>query len=101
MLLLVAVLVAAGIAFVISRAIANGTGAMLRAADGIADGDVDQDVDVRSRDEIGKTAAAFTRMIAYLKEMATAAERLREGVRRLPALSGEHARALTGVVRRS
>ncbi len=78
-LLVVAVLVAAAIAFLISRAIANGAGQMLRAADGIAEGDVDQKIDVRSKDELGKMAAAFGRMIAYLKEMAAAADRLAGG----------------------
>ncbi|MFL5963118.1 MAG: methyl-accepting chemotaxis protein [Gaiellaceae bacterium] len=78
-LLAVAILLAAAIAFVISRAIANGTGQMLRAATAIAEGDVEQDVHVNSRDELGKTAQAFQRMLVYLKEMAAAAERLAGG----------------------
>jgi methyl-accepting chemotaxis protein len=75
----VAVALAAAIAFFISRAIANGTGQMLRAANAIAEGDVEQDVHVNSRDELGQTAQAFQRMLAYLKEMAAAAERLAGG----------------------
>ncbi|MEA3066578.1 MAG: hypothetical protein QOJ27_3272, partial [Sphingomonadales bacterium] len=78
-LLAVAILLAAAIAFFISRAIANGTGQMLRAATAIAEGDVEQDVHVNSRDELGKTAQAFQRMLVYLKEMAAAADRLAGG----------------------
>jgi methyl-accepting chemotaxis protein len=78
-LLSIAILLAAAIAFFISRAIANGTGPMLRAATAIAEGDVEQDVHVNSRDELGKTAQAFQRMLVYLKEMAAAADRLASG----------------------
>jgi methyl-accepting chemotaxis protein len=78
-LLAIAAVVAAAIAFLISRAISGGASQMLRAADGIAEGDIEQQIDVRSRDELGRTAAAFLRMIDYLKEMAVAAERLAGG----------------------
>ena len=78
-LLAIAAVVAAAIAFLISRAISGGASQMLRAADGIAEGDVEQQIDVRSRDELGRSAAAFLRMIEYLKEMAAAAERLAGG----------------------
>ena len=78
-LLAIAVLIGAAIAFLISRALAGAAGQMLRAATGIADGDVEQTVDVRSQDELGQTAAAFQRMIEYLKGMAAAAERMAGG----------------------
>ena len=78
-LLGIAVVLALGIAFLISRGIANGTNQMLRAANGIAEGDVEQDIRVRSRDELGRTATAFQRMVDYLKEMSSAAERLAAG----------------------
>jgi methyl-accepting chemotaxis protein len=78
-LLAIAILLAAAIAFFISRAIANGTGQMLRAANAIAEGDVEQDVHIKSKDELGQTAQAFQRMLAYLKDMAAAAEQLAAG----------------------
>ena len=52
---------------------------MLRATEGIAEGDVDQQVTLESRDELGRTAGAFRRMIDYLKEMAGAADRVAAG----------------------
>ena len=42
-------------------------------ADAIAEGDLEQDLGVRSRDEIGALAQAFERMVAYLREAADAA----------------------------
>ena len=43
---------------------------MLRAARGLAQGDIEQHITVRSRDEIGAMAVAFEEMIAYNREMA-------------------------------
>jgi methyl-accepting chemotaxis protein len=78
-LLVAAGLLGAALAFFISRAITGGVGQMLKAAEGIAEGDVEQDVDIRSKDELGDTGAAFGRMIAYLKEMAGTADRVAAG----------------------
>jgi methyl-accepting chemotaxis protein len=52
---------------------------MVLTADAIAEGDLDQDLDVRSRDEIGALAQAFERMVAYLREAADAAGRIARG----------------------
>jgi methyl-accepting chemotaxis protein len=46
------------------------------AADGLAEGDVDQQINVDSRDEVGRVASALGRMIEYLKAAAGAAERI-------------------------
>jgi methyl-accepting chemotaxis protein len=78
-LMLVAAAIAAALAFLIARTIVGGVRQMLRAAEGIAEGDVDQDVRITSRDELGDTGAAFERMIDYLKAMATATERVAAG----------------------
>jgi methyl-accepting chemotaxis protein len=67
------------VAFLIARAIVNGVRQMRVAADGIAVGDLDQRMDVRSRDELGETAASFERMIEYMREMAAAADRVAQG----------------------
>ena len=64
----VALLVGAMIAFLLSRSIASRAVRMLRAADGIASGDVNQTVDSSGGDELAKTGAAFERMIAYLQQ---------------------------------
>ena len=68
-----------GIAFWLSRGISTGINKMKAAAQGIAQGDVEQDVDVRSSDEIGETAAAFKEMIAYLSETAGVAGQIAAG----------------------
>ncbi len=75
-LLALSALLGIAVAWFISRLIVRGVSQMLHAATGIAEGDVDQHVDLVSRDELGDTAAAFRRMIEYLKGMAAAAERI-------------------------
>ena len=74
-----AVLMALTLAYVISRSLVGGIRQLLTAAEGIAEGDVDQEVRLHSRDELGETASAFRRMIAYLRDMAAAAGRIAEG----------------------
>jgi methyl-accepting chemotaxis protein len=78
-LLLAAAALGAGLAFFIARAITGGVRQMLQAAEGISEGDLQQDVVTSSRDEIGETARAFERMIAYLQGLAASAGRIAEG----------------------
>jgi methyl-accepting chemotaxis protein len=60
-------------------AMTGSVGRMVRAADAIAEGDLEQDLTVRSRDEIGALAQAFGRMVAYLRDAADAAGRIARG----------------------
>jgi len=76
---LVEVAVATALAVVLTRRIAGGTRRILRAAEGIARGDLDQDVESTSRDEIGETSRAFQRMVRYLQEMADSVTRVAQG----------------------
>ena len=69
-ILAVAILIGTAIAFLVTRYLGRGTEEMLRAAEGIAEGDVDQEIALHSNDELGRTGAAFRRMIEYLKEQA-------------------------------
>ncbi|MBV9802084.1 MAG: methyl-accepting chemotaxis protein, partial [Solirubrobacterales bacterium] len=78
-LLSLAVLLGLAIAFVVTRSIKRPADEMLRAADGISQGDVEQTIATMSKDELGRTAAAFRRMIEYLKELAAVAGRVAEG----------------------
>jgi methyl-accepting chemotaxis protein len=82
-LLIVLVIVAAvlgiAIALLLARQISSGLRQMLTAARGIAQGDVEQTVDIKSRDEIGEAGEAFREMIAYLEETAGAARRIAAG----------------------
>jgi methyl-accepting chemotaxis protein len=53
--------------------------AMSRAAAGLAEGDVDQDIRATSTDEVGDVAAALGRTVDYLKATAAAAKRIAAG----------------------
>lgn len=79
-----AVVVALGSALWISQGIVSGVKRMLRAADGIADGDIDQNVEVQTNDEIGEMGQAFQRMILYINEVAASATRIADGDLRQP-----------------
>jgi PAS domain S-box-containing protein len=56
-----------------ARSIAGAAHQVARAARGLAVGDLNQRVQVRSQDELGDMAAAFREMIAYQQEMARVA----------------------------
>jgi methyl-accepting chemotaxis protein len=78
-LLVLALIAASTIAFFVVRGVMRGVRQVLVAAEGIAEGDLDQHVDVASRDEIGQMGAAFGRMVAYLHESAGVAARVADG----------------------
>jgi methyl-accepting chemotaxis protein len=67
------------VAFFLSRNIADAVAVVVRAAEGIAEGDLEQFVEVTSKDELGNMAAAFQRMIAYMQEMASLADQIAQG----------------------
>ncbi|MGZ8414708.1 MAG: HAMP domain-containing protein, partial [Gemmatirosa sp.] len=67
------------ITWVLVRGIMVALRGMARAATGIARGDVEQTVSLRSRDELGALAEAFRGMIAYVKDIAGAADALAQG----------------------
>jgi methyl-accepting chemotaxis protein len=75
----IAALVGGALAFVLVRSITRAVRQVLQAAEGIAEGDLEQRIEVRSRDELGAMAAAFETMIDYLKTMAAAAQRIAGG----------------------
>ena len=78
-LLAAVALVAMALALWLSRAIVGGVRQLVRAARGIAEGDVEQRLEVRSRDELGEAADAFAAMVAYLEETAAAARAIAAG----------------------
>jgi len=61
------------IGFFLSRDIARAAGQVATAAKGLAVGDLDQQITVRSGDELGQMADAVRSMIAYQHEMAEVA----------------------------
>ncbi|MCH8103622.1 MAG: HAMP domain-containing protein, partial [Chloroflexi bacterium] len=78
-IVIIASILAVSLGYWLARMISTGVGQMLVAAEGIADGDLDQVIDVKSKDEIGDMANAFTRMVEYLKGMAGAATTIADG----------------------
>jgi methyl-accepting chemotaxis protein len=78
-LLLAALAIGAGFAWLVSNAIVTGIGQMLRAARGLARGNTEQRIAVRSRDEIGEMAVAFEEMIDHQREMAAIAGQIAAG----------------------
>ncbi|MGE5617909.1 MAG: methyl-accepting chemotaxis protein [Sphingomonadaceae bacterium] len=80
-ILCLTILIGLGLGVVISQVVANAVLAMTRAAQALAEGDLEQDVSrhVASRDEIGRMAVAFTNMIQYMREMAAVAEAISHG----------------------
>jgi methyl-accepting chemotaxis protein len=67
------------IAVFIARSISIPLGRMSVAAQKISRGELEANIDVDSRDEVGMLANAFREMIVYLKDMAQKAERISEG----------------------
>jgi methyl-accepting chemotaxis protein len=78
-LLLAALALGAGLAWVVSNGIVTGVAQMLRAARGLARGNTEQQIAVRSRDEIGAMAVAFEEMIDHQREMAAIAGQIAGG----------------------
>lgn len=78
-LALIATLLGGALAFWLARSIATGVNRMKIAAQGIAHGDLAQNVEVRSHDEIGEMADSFREIIAYLATAAETAEQIAAG----------------------
>jgi HAMP domain-containing protein len=78
-LLIAAVAVAAAIAIVLSRRMTRSVREIGAAAKAIAEGDIDQRVAVRSRDEFGAMARDFDTMIDYLRSTVGVAETIARG----------------------
>ncbi|MBO9540138.1 MCP four helix bundle domain-containing protein [bacterium] len=68
-LLLVAIALGTGIALFISRQLSKGLTAVAHAAEGIAHGDLDQRLDIKSNDELGDMAQSFRAMIENLRQV--------------------------------
>jgi methyl-accepting chemotaxis protein len=76
---LLGVVLALAIVLVLSRRIVGGVRQMLAAAKALAQGDVDQHLDVHGRDEIAAIGNAFGEVIDYLRETAGAASEMGSG----------------------
>jgi methyl-accepting chemotaxis protein len=76
---IVALVLAALIGFLLARGIRKPTKQMLAAAKGLAEGDVNQEIALRSRDELGQMADAFRGVVDYQRDLAGAARRVADG----------------------
>ncbi len=52
---------------------------LVRTSEALAQGDVNQQIEIRSNDEMGTLAAAYSKAIEYMKEMADATSRVADG----------------------
>ncbi len=73
---LCAVFLGIAIAWIIARTISRSVVEMTRIAEAIAHGHIDHTIEIRSNDEIGLLAKSFQELIAYMKNLAGAAERI-------------------------
>jgi methyl-accepting chemotaxis protein len=71
-----AVVVGLSIALFLSQSISKAARQMAIVSDGISKGVLDHTITVKSQDEMGEMANAFTRMIAYLQHMAGVAAKI-------------------------
>jgi methyl-accepting chemotaxis protein len=80
LLLLAATLfLGAVVAFFLARGLATPLQQMAAAANGIAQGDLDQDLSLDRKDEVGLAVSALRRAIAYLRGMAEVADAMADG----------------------
>ena len=77
---LVALALGIAIAFTTARSIAEPLNNLMKVAQQIGNaGDLDHEIDVKGKDEIGELARMFANMVTYLKEMASVSEAIAGG----------------------
>jgi len=76
---LLGVLLAIGVAVLITRSLAGRARRLGDAAQRLAEGDTDFEVGVHGSDELGATAASFEAMVASLRDFSVAAEHIADG----------------------
>jgi methyl-accepting chemotaxis protein len=74
-----ALLVALAVVVVLTRHTSRRLGDLSRAAEALAQGDVDHELSVRGRDEVGRTAQALTSLVEHLRGLAGAVDRVAAG----------------------
>ena len=74
-----AVLAGFGIAFFLARSLSSAARHLVKVAEGVATGELDHKIMIKSQDEMGELGEAFRQMIVYLQDMAGAASSLADG----------------------
>ena len=65
--------------FVTRVTIGKPLASLVKTSEALAEGDVNQEINVKSNDEVGNLAAAYSRVIEYMKEMAEATSKMADG----------------------
>ena len=65
--------------FVTRATISKPLASLVKTSEALAEGDVNQEIRVKANDEVGDLAAAYSRVIEYMKEMAEATSRVADG----------------------
>ncbi len=76
---IVALVLAALIGFLLARSIRKPVRQVLTAAEGLAEGDVNQEITLKSRDELGRMADAFRGVVDYQRDLAGVARKVADG----------------------
>src|SRR4051794_27780976 len=71
--------VAVAVTVLVARSLVARMKSILRVAEAVAEGDLDQPIEVGGRDELGDTGRAFERMVVSLRQTAAHAERIAAG----------------------
>ncbi|UZQ86924.1 methyl-accepting chemotaxis protein [Thermoclostridium stercorarium] len=91
--IIVAMVIAISLGIFVSRIISNPVKKLAEAADRIADGDLDVQVDIYTKEEIGQLAGAFNKMVDNLNELIasinTAADQVAAGAKQVSDSSVE------------
>ena|GEM_PF-743841 len=77
LLVLISVFCSLGVGLLVARAITGPLARLSESAAAVAEGDLDQRVEIASRDEVANLARAFNRMTERLKDMFNASEKQR------------------------
>lgn len=65
--------------FVTRATIGKPLASLVKTSEALAEGDVNQEINVKSNDEVGNLASTYSRVIEYMKEMAEATSRVADG----------------------
>ena len=66
--------------WIITRvAIVKPLSSLVKTSEALAEGDIEQEIDIRSNDEVGALAAAYSKVVIYMKDMAAITKRMAGG----------------------
>jgi methyl-accepting chemotaxis protein len=75
----VGVCIILGVWVAVSQLYSKPVKSLVRTSEALAEGDVEQRIDIKSNDELGELGAAYSGVVDYLKEMAAVSQRIAGG----------------------